>query len=749
MRWFLNPYWALLGLLLVPLVLLYLLRQKRPNERVSSTLLWSKALADLRASQPFQRFRRSLLLLLQIVALAALVLALMRPVLQGQARQATAGVLVISAGASMQVTDHKVGGAGERGGGPTRLELAKIQAHRLVDGLRLGDQLLLLADAGVAGRLSTISGSGGDGGGGRGGFTGNKTQLHQQIDQIQAADTVPDLAESLLLAATSLRAFAPPPATGLGVGVGAAGGVGGGASGSNGKPLPDGRGSDTTDKTLLAGNIWLISDGVGVNVPNVPELRARLRYVRVGDSSNNVGIVRVGVTPPIRNHPSRDRQGAIAVLPGTSGTDGSLPDGRSSDKGGGGGSEVFVGLLNASQQAREVFVGLKVPDSGKTPGRLLASTRVVLPSGGVQGVTFENVHPPVAGGAGGILQVTLVAKGDDFALDDNAYVILPAPRRIRVVLVTRGNRLLEDYLKTVSKLGEVEGVVAEPGRDLSGLAPDLAIFDGVAPPMGGWPACDTLVIHPRGEAEGFALQGQLERPTILRWQRDDPLLNFVELGDLRIARAAKLVSDGELRELIAAPQGPLLACRSVGGVQRYFLAFNPLTESNWWMQPSLLVFLENLVRQSGQRRFINAGQMLTTGQVARLWLPPQESAAAGGLHVLLPDGRQVAVGQGGGSVLGEGGGAVDFAATGRVGIYHLKGTPLGGGGSFVVNLASAVASNITPRNLSLPGGEVVDPEETARGGGIAQVNREIWPWVAAAGLAVLLLEWWVYHRRWA
>ncbi|MEI8197173.1 MAG: BatA domain-containing protein, partial [Phycisphaerae bacterium] len=638
MRWFLNPYWALLGLLMVPLVLLYLLRQKRPNQRVSSTLLWSKALADLRASQPFQRFRRSLLLLIQLVALATLVLALMRPVLQGQARQATAGVLVLSAGASMQVCDHN---------GPSRLELAKIQAHRLVDGLRPGDQLMLLADSGVAGRLSAgDAGVVGDGGGGgRSGFTGNKAELHKLIDQIQAADTVPDLSESLLLAATSLRAFAPPPPPG-----------GAGASPADKDKLQI---VTDTEKTLLAGNIWLISDGVGVNVPNVPELRSRLRYVRVGESSNNVGIVRVGVTPnPTRDNPSRDRQGATPMPPDTHNS-------------AGGGYEVFVGLLNASPQPREVFVGLKVPQSGNIPGRLLTSIRVVLPAAGTQGITFENVHPPAeaaGGAAGGILQVTLDAKGDDFALDDNAYVILPPPRRIRVVLVTHGNRLLEDYLKTVSKLGEVEGVVAEPGRDISGLAPDLAIFDGIAPPAANWPACDTLVIHPGGakaeEADGFVVQGQLERPTILRWQRDDPLLNFVELGDLRIARAAKVVSDGELRELIASPQGPLLACRTLGGMQRYFLAFNPLTESNWWMQPSLLVFLENLVRQSGERRFINAGQMLTTGQVARLWLPPHDTASSGRWHMLTPDGRSVTLAPGVGDGSGGGGGGADYAAPG-------------------------------------------------------------------------------------
>ena len=81
MSWpnFLAPAWGWMGLLALPLIALYLLRQKRPDMPVSSTLLWSKALADMRASTPFQKLRRNLLLLLQLLILAALVIALMRP----------------------------------------------------------------------------------------------------------------------------------------------------------------------------------------------------------------------------------------------------------------------------------------------------------------------------------------------------------------------------------------------------------------------------------------------------------------------------------------------------------------------------------------------------------------------------------------------------------------------------------------------------------------------------------------------
>ena len=95
MSWlsFLAPPWALLGLIAVPIILLYVLRQKRPDTPVSSTLLWSKTLADMRASTPFQKLRRNLLLLLQLLILAALVFTLMRPVVQAQASASEAGSL--------------------------------------------------------------------------------------------------------------------------------------------------------------------------------------------------------------------------------------------------------------------------------------------------------------------------------------------------------------------------------------------------------------------------------------------------------------------------------------------------------------------------------------------------------------------------------------------------------------------------------------------------------------------------------
>ena len=55
---------ALLGLLFVPVVVaMYLLKLRRDEAVVPSTLLWTRLVADVEANAPWQRLRRSLLFL--------------------------------------------------------------------------------------------------------------------------------------------------------------------------------------------------------------------------------------------------------------------------------------------------------------------------------------------------------------------------------------------------------------------------------------------------------------------------------------------------------------------------------------------------------------------------------------------------------------------------------------------------------------------------------------------------------------
>ena len=79
---FLLPAGIALAVLAIPILLLYMLKLRRKQVQVSSTLLWERLLRDQQANTPWQKIKRNLLLFLQLLILAALTLAFMRPAIQ-------------------------------------------------------------------------------------------------------------------------------------------------------------------------------------------------------------------------------------------------------------------------------------------------------------------------------------------------------------------------------------------------------------------------------------------------------------------------------------------------------------------------------------------------------------------------------------------------------------------------------------------------------------------------------------------
>jgi hypothetical protein len=174
------------------LVLLYFLKLKRREVVVSSTLLWKRAVQDLQVNAPFQRLRRNLLLLLQLLALAAVLVALGRPVLAWRRGPGQRFVVLIDRSASMNATDVA----------PSRLDAAKKQAKTFIESLRSGSLISLRDDSdhamviGFDGHAKVMCN-----------FTADKRQLAAAIDAIEPSDGPSRMGEAVTVA----RAFAQSP----------------------------------------------------------------------------------------------------------------------------------------------------------------------------------------------------------------------------------------------------------------------------------------------------------------------------------------------------------------------------------------------------------------------------------------------------------------------------------------------------------------------------------------------------------
>lgn len=127
---FTNP--AALGLLAlaIPIVLLHILRPRRPEVVVGSTYLWKPLAEPVSAASPWQKLKPSLLLILQLLAVALLALAVARPVRVTAAPLAKHTVFIVDDSGSMAANDGK----------PDRIGAARARAQALRKQLPAGGQ---------------------------------------------------------------------------------------------------------------------------------------------------------------------------------------------------------------------------------------------------------------------------------------------------------------------------------------------------------------------------------------------------------------------------------------------------------------------------------------------------------------------------------------------------------------------------------------------------------------------------------
>ena len=169
--------WTALGLVPPAIVALYFLKLKRQPLEVPSTYLWRRTVEDLHVNALWQRLRRSILLLLQLLLVALVMLALLKPSWESSQLVGGRHVFLIDNSASMSAGDVA----------PSRLAEAKRRVIDLVDRMNSDDVAMVVAFA----DLSQVAQS----------FTHNRQELRRAIESIQPTDRSTSIIEALRAAA--------------------------------------------------------------------------------------------------------------------------------------------------------------------------------------------------------------------------------------------------------------------------------------------------------------------------------------------------------------------------------------------------------------------------------------------------------------------------------------------------------------------------------------------------------------------
>jgi hypothetical protein len=243
---FLDPWTIAVaaGLTIPPLVALYFLKLRRQVKLVSSTFLWRRAVEDLHVNAPFQRLRRSLLLLLQLLVLILAAIALGKPIWQQQETAESTLILLIDQSASMSVIEED---------GRSRLDIAKEQAKNVVANMSDESRAMVIA---FCDRGTVVSS-----------FDQDKKALQRKIDSIEQTDSTSTLAEAIALA----EAYGQNVI------------IGGEQAGTDIAP----------ESAAPAAAVFLFTDGRIEDGRDISPQRldvARMKVARVGARDDNVGI---------------------------------------------------------------------------------------------------------------------------------------------------------------------------------------------------------------------------------------------------------------------------------------------------------------------------------------------------------------------------------------------------------------------------------------------------------------------------
>jgi hypothetical protein len=254
---------------------------------------------------------------------------------------------------------------------------------------------------------------------------------------------------------------------------------------------------------------------------------------------------------------------------------------------------------------------------------------------------------------------------------------------------------------------------------------DLVVLDDVTPTV--WPKPNILAIHVVN-TNWFDSWTKAEAPAIVDWKNTHPLLRYINLDNVAVAESYAVKAPSWGVSLVDAPQTPLIVAGELSRQRIVWIGFDTL-QSTWPLRISFPMFIANAAQWLNPQSAKSAELMLKAGESFRLTLTKPAASA----EAVLPDGTKRALPLGDGK-------SILFSDTARQGAYRLRAGA--NEAAFCVNVLDAAESNTKP----------VEQLQFGKFNKVASVdvkraNLEIWRWLAGIGLAVLMFEWWFFHKR--
>ncbi len=388
--------------------------------------------------------------------------------------------------------------------------------------------------------------------------------------------------------------------------------------------------------------------------------------------------------------------------------------------------EVMLEVTNTGDGPEDVEVKLL------GDGQLVDLTRLRL----LPGERLPRFYPNLSGASRTLEAEIALAGGahDDLPADDHAYALLPERRRAKVLVVSGGNLYLQAALLLDEYLDVTMASPAEYARTYAAGGPkqDVVIFDRVTPAEP--PRAHALYLDPRGPGSPVKVGAEIARPGFDKIDRKHPIVRFLALEDVNIAKGHALTGESGDKVVGATePGGAILVAGTRASFKFVALGFDPAA-SDLPLRTAWPLFLLDTINWFDDED----ASYLSSYRTGDVWRVPVASDATQAT-LKSPDGssESVPIHEGRAVTMGE-----------HAGFYELSLPPPSPGepaakSAFAANLLDETESTIAPAKELVVDGRTAGSVEGFHIG----VRREIWIYLLLVAAIVSAIEWATYHRR--